>query len=719
MVGGDALVVLALWGLAVAQPLLDLFGKNPEFFVVNGLTTTEIVLFGLLVVLLGPVLLLGLEVLAYVVRPSLGRAVHVGTVAVLGAALGFTVLGQFEVDDSVIAVMVGVFGGVVGAYLECTVGLVRTGLRYLAFAPLLFLVAFLGFSPSADLLRGDPSAAIDPGRVGSPAPIVFLSLDEFPLASILRVDGTINAERFPNFARLAEQSFWFRNATSVAPTTTASVPATLTGRFPEAGSLPTYRDHPRSIFTLLGVAYDQHVIEQQTGVCPRVTCPVENEQLDVDRLWTSLTDAAAVYGHVVLPPSLRDGLPVVDRSWGGFIDDAGSGAAIEVFVPADADPPEPGEEPGRRYGEGASPTEADPSCPNIELWCGSARISELIDQIEVSGDRPALYLAHATLPHLPWLLSAEGHQYAPRSLVVDGLQLDGSWVEDTATVRQAFQRHLLQIGALDRLLGQMIDRLEAQGLWDEALVVVVADHGIAFTPGAQLRAPESSTLHEIYQVPLFIKAPHQSSGEVRPDNALTVDVLPTIVDLLDIDTDWEFDGESLVGDGPRREDKPVFFNGREGYLPASFENVLAVARRNATYLPFGDDWLGVAAVGDYGDLVGQPVGQVDTSGGSGGPWTADQAATLADWDPEGSALAPILLAGHVDLQGVAVPSEVLVVVNGTVAGVGVGVSTEADGRTGFRALIAEETLRPGANEVALLVPTVPGGRQFLVSPLSD
>ena len=50
-------VVLALWGLAVAQPLLDLFGKNPEFFLVNQFSRLEIVLFGLVVALGVPALL--------------------------------------------------------------------------------------------------------------------------------------------------------------------------------------------------------------------------------------------------------------------------------------------------------------------------------------------------------------------------------------------------------------------------------------------------------------------------------------------------------------------------------------------------------------------------------------------------------------------------------------------------------------------------------------
>jgi arylsulfatase A-like enzyme len=52
----------------------------------------------------------------------------------------------------------------------------------------------------------------------------------------------------------------------------------------------------------------------------------------------------------------------------------------------------------------------------------------------------------------------------------------------------------------------MIDQLEAQGLWEDALVVVRSDHGVAFTPG-ELPQPAAATVHEIYNIPLFIKYP--------------------------------------------------------------------------------------------------------------------------------------------------------------------------------------------------------------------
>lgn len=705
-----AAAVIALWGLAVAQPVLDLFGRNPEYFVVNGITGVELVLFGLLVVVSGPLVLLGLEWVADRIDRRLGLGVHVVVLGVLALAFWAALLNQFDLDDTAVVVGVALWLAVAVVLLERRAAWFRTGLTYLAFAPILFFVAFVGFSESSTVLR-QGAEDVEPGVVTRPAPVVVLSLDELPLASLLRPDGTINAERFPNVARLAAASTWYRDATSVAATTTSSVPATLTGRLPEGQQSPDYRDHPRSLFTLLGDAYDQHAVEQVTDLCPPELCPEEEGDSQVE-LRRSLSDVAAVYGHLVLPVAWRDRLPVVDRSWGGFLATADTGEPAGVAsIPGAA-------EPGVTVvAQDDGVAGADPDCPKIELWCAPALLEEFIADIEGGGTRPVLHMAHVTTPHLPWIVSTTGRQYAPRRLTMDGVDTVGAWVPDVVPVRQGFQRHLLQAGNLDRLLGRLIDRLEAEGLWEDALVVVVADHGISFTPGTMLRVPEFDTLHEIYNVPLFVKAPGQTEGSVSDVNALTVDVLPTIVDLLGIETDWEFDGTSLRAPGPRRIDKPIFYEDIEGTVPVGFAGVLEVAARNAQYLPYGEDWLAVAAVGSYGDLVGGPVDGLDRSGDLVATAAVAQSATLADWDPDAPVLAPLLLDGRLTIpSGAPPPPEVLVAVDGRVAGVGVGMLPDGDGYR-FRALIAEELLRAGANRVQLLVPSGAGERTFTVLPL--
>ena len=98
-------------------------------------------------------------------------------------------------------------------------------------------------------------------------------------------------------------------------------------------------------------------------------------------------------------------------------------------------------------------------------------------------------------------------------------------------------------------------------------------------------------------MPLFIKAPGQTTGEIRDDSAQTIDIVPSIVDLLDIevDDDWEFDGHSLY-DGSDPNVAPR--------VSTDVDEVLALAQRRSEEFA-GDDWIGLAAVGENGDLVGQ------------------------------------------------------------------------------------------------------------------
>ena len=716
VLGHNVLVVAALWGLAVAQPLLDLFGKNPEFFVANQLSREEVALFGVVIALVVPVVLGLLEVVAYAIARRAGVAVHCVIVFLLGTALGLTVLRQLDLTADVVVFVLGLGAGALVLYLERRVAPVRLGLRYLSLAPLVFLAAFLLFSSTSKLLTEEEARAATGVTIGEPAPIVIVQMDEFPTSSLLLPDGTINAQRFPNFARMAEEGTWYRNATSVSPKTTDSVPAMLTGQMPEEGLLPTSSEHPESIFTLLGDAYEQQATEPVTSVCPSTICVGRQpeERFNYERTRTSFADAAVVYGQSTLPPVLRDHLPAVDRSWGGFITDANVEEAGSNSAALD---PESGS------GQSGSAPNADPSYKWKALgpqgWAPryqAGLISAMTDSIS-PGPKPGLWFVHATFPHIPWLLSPTGYQYVVSdSRFVPGLDSHGVWEENPFLVRQGYQRHVLQVGYMDRLLGNLIERLESQGMWEDALVVVLSDHGVGFSEGQSFRSPRGPTVHEMYNIPLFIKYPGQTEGEVNDENALNIDVLPSIVDALDIDSDWEFDGQSLLGDGPDRDDKPVVWDRGPQHVPVDFDGVLDVVDRNEEFLPYGDDWLGVAAVGPYGDLVGDPVTDLAVSPGSGS-WTVDQADRLAAWRPARDGRAPLLLHGRlVAPPGGTPPEEALVVVNGTVAGVA-GDFEPDEGAFAFSALIAEETLRRGGNEVSLLVP-VGGGDRFQQVALS-
>ena len=52
-----------------------------------------------------------------------------------------------------------------------------------------------------------------------------------PTNSLLTGDGTLDAERYPNFGALARGAYWFRNASTVAYNTSDAVPVILSGRY--------------------------------------------------------------------------------------------------------------------------------------------------------------------------------------------------------------------------------------------------------------------------------------------------------------------------------------------------------------------------------------------------------------------------------------------------------------------------------------------------------
>lgn len=113
------------------------------------------------------------------------------------------------------------------------------------------------------------------------------------------------------------------------------------------------------------------------------------------------------------------------------------------------------------------------------------------------------------------------------------------WIPDPWFASQVFQRHLLQVGFVDRPLGAVVSKLKEQGRYARSLLVVTADHGIAFEPGLSKRVAEPATVGGIAFVPLFLKLPYQRRGRISDAPIEVMDVLPTIADVLELSTVWE------------------------------------------------------------------------------------------------------------------------------------------------------------------------------------
>ena len=120
-----------------------------------------------------------------------------------------------------------------------------------------------------------------PGRPGSTAlesgkadvPIVMVIFDELPLRSLLDRSGNIDSDRFPNFADLANDATWFRNARTVSETTQYATPAILTGTYPKAdqSKIAAFSDYPENLFTWLRNSHHLMPLNRPRDCGPAVT----------------------------------------------------------------------------------------------------------------------------------------------------------------------------------------------------------------------------------------------------------------------------------------------------------------------------------------------------------------------------------------------------------------------------------------------------------------
>ncbi len=157
------------------------------------------------------------------------------------------------------------------------------------------------------------------------------------------------------------------------------------------------------------------------------------------------------------------------------------------------------------------------------------RVRDFIASLKPS-KRPKLFYEHVLLPHVPWIFLPSTRRFDRTVLgPITGLNSSDRSVFDRTLVRQSWQRHLLQVGAVDTLLGEMVAQMKRTGLWNRALVVVMADHGVSFRVGAtDRRTIVPANAKDIAPVPIFIKYPRQRRGRVDRSLFRTYDVLPTI-----------------------------------------------------------------------------------------------------------------------------------------------------------------------------------------------
>jgi len=175
-----------------------------------------------------------------------------------------------------------------------------------------------------------------------------------------------------------------------------------------------------------------------------------------------------------------------------------------------------------------------------------------------NSERKFFLWVHYTSPHEPYVYHKEfdkGYEDVDPSVYPDGSHF------------KKIRKYDTEIGYDDHYIGQLIKKIKEFGLYDDSLIIFMADHGESFgehdyfTHGRKLY---NSCLH----VPLIVKLPGNENADAMIErNVSLLDIAPTILSQLGIPTPEDMEGEDLFN--PKDKERVLYFEAYKGVVDSS------------------------------------------------------------------------------------------------------------------------------------------------------
>ena len=170
---------------------------------------------------------------------------------------------------------------------------------------------------------------------------------------------------------------------------------------------------------------------------------------------------------------------------------------------------------------------------------------------------------------LPWMASVEDRRFFAWVHLFDA----HTPYEPPAEFRRGTSVSDLYDGELayvDHLVGRLLDWLEREGLAQSTVVVFVGDHGESLGEHGE-KTHGFFVYDATMRVPLLLRAPRKAlTGRRVPELVRTIDVLPTVLELVGVESPRVVEGRSLVALSEGRESgaEPSAYG--ESFFPAHY-----------------------------------------------------------------------------------------------------------------------------------------------------
>lgn len=712
--------LLALNAFTILQPALDQLSGNPQYLILEDYKLPEVAV----VVLLLATVLPCFQLTAVMLLERLGKkraaAWLMTTWLGLGGALFGLILGRWlaarlqvwEINVPQVALaLLAIPAAAAVPWLCRRAEIFRQLLALCAAGTLLFPCGLLAVPAVRYQVLGQPlSAKVPAGQIGNPVPVVMVVFDGLNGMSLLNPEHQVDRSLFPGFARLADVATFYRNATTVHTRTDHSVPAMLTSTIPEERQQPVEADYPAGLFRLLHDSrqYELSVFEPLTRLSPGELRQLSHQRTALEQIQLLLGTLLRVCMRVSIPQEIPF-QPAIPREWFGLL----------PAIPADRKPLK-----GQIiYGWDER--------RNVQAEHFVSTLKSGVSTLK-SGGRPGFHFLHIALPHYPWSQLPSGQNYLGYGTVATSIWgLDGeTWVRDPWPVRLAWHRNLMQIQTADRLVGRILDVLTETRQLDQTLFIVTSDHGMCFVPGKSLRDPTPETLADLLPVPLFVKLPGQTQGSITDRNAETIDILPTIAEVLQMRPDPRWEGSSLLSAAPRprKTVRGVLdtvlepdFPGRFGHAKRMRE---VLSEADAAQLTRGPQAIPELVGRRISELNADAVGDPDEAGAAGAfrclvvprtvAWVLDPPAIVPS-DP----FVPCLIQGRLLGPIPEVPVWLAIVARGRILAT-TRTSTELKFRQTWAAWIDPRLLPESETRLEVYrIEDLPGGRRLINIPIRE
>ena len=103
-----------------------------------------------------------------------------------------------------------------------------------------------------------------------------------------------------------------------------------------------------------------------------------------------------------------------------------------------------------------------------------------------------------------------------------------------------------KVTLVDKWVGIFLEKVKELGLWENSMIILLSDHGCPIGEHGIIKKVRPWPYEELARIPLLIKYPNMNGGKRIEAFVETVDIMPTILDAINVKYDGLLDGESLL-----------------------------------------------------------------------------------------------------------------------------------------------------------------------------